>query len=141
MKKLVLLLLFVPIISFAQSQTYKASDNPELYVTGVKLQDIEAKYVSLKFDRPLAKVSKDVNAGWFYVELTWGQNYLLNNKGKVNDSWNEISFAEVPSRRSRAYFNDMSEVLNLLDKYGYRIQHITKFSSSDLSQTYIMVRE
>ena len=142
MKKLVLLLLFVPIISFAPSQTYKASDNPELYVTGVKLQDIEAKYVSLKFDAPIIpKVSKDYNAGWFFATLNFGQDVLLNNKGKLNDWWNEISFAEVPSKRSRVYFNDISQVLNLLDKYGYRIQHVVAFSSSDTGQTYIMVRD
>ena len=141
MKKLVILLLFVPIISFAQSQTYKASDNAQLYVTGVKLQDVNDKYVSLKFGAPMMKVSKDVNAGWFYAELNWGQDKLLDNKGKVNPNWEEISFAGVPSKRSRVYFNDISQVLNLLDKYGYRIQHTVSFSSSDTGQTYIMVRD
>ena len=62
MKKFILLLLFVPIVSLAQNQDYKASDNAQLYVTGVKFQDIDAKYVTLKFDAPLMKVSKDYNA-------------------------------------------------------------------------------
>jgi len=142
MKKFILLLLFVPIISFAQNQNYKASDNAQIYVTGIKLQDIDAKYVSLKFDAPIIpKVSKDYNAGWFFATLNFGQDVLLNNKGKLNDWWNEISFAEVPSKRSRVYFNDISQVLNLLDKYGYRIQHVVAFSSSDTGQTYIMVRD
>ena len=141
MKKFILLLLFVPFISLAQNQDYKASENPQLYVTGVKLQDIDAKYVSLKFGAPMMKVSKDVNAGWFYAQLNWGQDKLLDNKGKVNDWWNEVSFAQVPSKRSRVYFNDISQVLNLLDKYGYRIQHVVAFSSSDTGQTYIMVKD
>ena len=141
MKKFILLLLFVPIISLAQNQDYKASDNAQLYVTGVKFQDIDAKYVTLKFDAPLMKVSKDYNAGWFFATLNWGQDVLLNNKGKLNEQWKEISFAEVPSRRSRVYFNDISQVLNLLDKNGYRIQHVVSFSSTDTGQTYIMVRD
>lgn len=141
MKKFILLLLFVPIISFSQSQTYKASDNAQLYVTGVKLQDIDAKYVSMKFFTPLVKVSKDYNAGWFYAELKWGQDVLLNNKGKINDAWNEISFAEVPSRRSRVYFDDISQVLNLLDQYGYRMIDRFVFNPSDIANTYIMVRD
>ena len=140
MKKFILLL-FVPIISFSQVQDYKASDNAQLYVTGVKLQDIDAKYVSMQFHQPLLKVSKDYNAGWFYAELKWGQDVLLNNKGKINDAWNEISFAEVPSRRSRVYFNDISQVLNLLDKYGYRMIERFVFNPSDISSTYIMVRD
>ena len=141
MKKLVLLLLFVPIISFAQNQDYKASDNAQLYVSGIKLQDINDKYVSLKFGAPMMKVSKDVNAGWFYAELNWGQDKLLDNKGKVNSFWEEFSFAGIPSKRSRVYFNDISQVLNLLDKHGYKLQHIHKFSSSDTGLTYIMVRD
>jgi len=140
MKKFILLLLFVPIISFSQNQDYKASDNAQLYVSGIKLQDIEPKYISIKFDKPLARAT-DYNGGWFYVYIEFGQDVLLNNKGKVNTWWNEISFAKVPSKRSRVYFNDISQVLNLLDKYGYRMQERILFSQADSRYTYIMVRD
>ena len=108
MKKFILLLLFVPIVSLAQNQDYKASENPQLYVTGVKLQDIDAKYVSLKFGAPMMKVSKWDLMQVGYAQLNWGQDKLLDNKGKVNDWWN-VSFAQVPSKRSRVYFNDISQ--------------------------------
>ena len=97
-------------------------DLPEtLYVSGIKIQDISAEYMTMNLQRTLGSNLIVRGVGNFYIELDWGQKMLKkpNTKNKFYEQSKSIVTQPVPVESARVFVGTASVALNILSKYGW----------------------
>jgi hypothetical protein len=125
MKKLILLLLFIPLVSFGQDglgETIYDKLPETLYVSGIKIQDIPTKYMTMTLGTTLgAKLVGGNNFGNYFITLEWGQALLKkpNTKNKYYSHSSAVVTQQVPTENTRVFISTASVALNILDEYGW----------------------
>ena len=125
MKKFLLLLFCCSFLSYSQEGVgVTIYDNlPEtLYVSGIKIQDIPTKYMTMTLGTTMgAKLIGGNNYGNYFISLNWGQALLKkpNTKNKYYEQSRAVVKQQVPTGDSRIFIGTASVALNILDKYGW----------------------
>ena len=110
MKKLLFLLLFIPLVSFGQVGQVESDDWLEpLYVSGVEISNIPADLIVVQ-GICLLKCEAYIN---------WGQKALTDYKGKFLPSWNYVVTERVPTKKNRLKFNNKIALFNYLENNGW----------------------
>ena len=110
-KKLILLLLFIPLVSFGQDglgETIYDKLPETLYVSGIKIQDIPTKYMTMTLGTTLgAKLVGGNNFGNYFITLEWGQALLKkpNTKNKYYSHSSAVVTQQVPTENTRVFIS------------------------------------
>ena len=111
MKKLLFLLLFIPLMSFGQVGQVESDDWPEpLYVSGIEISNIPADLINVSVNCVLINCDAYIN---------WGQKQLKDFKGKLLPSWNYVVKERVPTKKNRLKFNNKMAFFNYLENKGW----------------------
>ena len=107
MKKLLLLLLFIPLMSFGQVVTYETMDNMGVRTTHeVDVRDFNDKYITIKLNQIFPRC---------HVVSTSKYKNLIMRTAPRQKVWN--TFDEGVKIR----LVDKVDVLNFFSKYGYEL--------------------
>ena len=110
MKKLILLLLFIPLVSFGQVGQLQSDDWPEtLYVSGIEISNIPTDLITVQ-GICILKCEATIN---------WGQKYMNDSKGKSMPNWTHIVTEQVPTKKNTLKFTNKMALFNYLENNGW----------------------